>query len=401
MSELKLKALLKTAGANQNDLAVALGLSPATVAQFINHNAWPKSLDELDIKERICDFLEARGVMGEELVDAFDEKTGEPPSKTTHPVSRTAPINTHEEDSMLLRKQALSPKARQAFGLFRDPFADEAIQSHEDVFLSPSLRYVREAMWATAKHGGLLAVVGESGSGKTTLLRDLEDRIGRENQSIIVIKPYMLGAEDSDSRGKTLKASHIAEAIMATVAPLERPKSSPEARFAQLHRVLRESFAAGSRHCLVIDEAHALSVPTLKHLKRFFELELGFKKLLSIILIGQPELKAKLSERNQEVREVVQRCELVELAPLGEAALGEFLKFKFARVNKASAEVIDAAGIEALRGELTFTPARRDVSETVSLLYPLAVSNALVRCMNTAASIGAPIVTADVVRSVR
>ena len=37
-----------------------------------------------------------------------------------------------------------------------------------------------------------------------------------------------------------------------------------------------------------------------------------FKKLISIVLIGRPELKLKLSERNTEVREVVQRCEVVE-----------------------------------------------------------------------------------------
>ncbi|XLM22759.1 AAA family ATPase, partial [Chromobacterium piscinae] len=95
-----------------------------------------------------------------------------------------------------------------------------------------------------------------------------------------------------------------------------------------------ESHAAGYRHCLVIDEAHSLPIPTLKHLKRFFELELGFKKLLSIILIGQPELKVKLSERDAAVREVVQRCEMVELAPLEGGRLEEYLKFKLERMNK-------------------------------------------------------------------
>jgi len=67
-----------------------------------------------------------------------------------------------------------------------------------------------------------------------------------------------------DQKGKTLKATHIAEAIMATVAPLERPKSqTPRRRFRQLHQVLRESHAAGYRHCLVIDEAHSLPIPTI------------------------------------------------------------------------------------------------------------------------------------------
>ncbi|MFP4733744.1 AAA family ATPase, partial [Pasteurella multocida] len=84
----------------------------------------------------------------------------------------------------------------------------------------------------------------------------------------------------------------------------------------QLHRVLKDSARAGNQHVLIIEEAHSLPVPTLKHLKRFFELEDGFKKLLSIVLVGQPELKLKLSERNFEVREVVQRCEIVTLEPL-------------------------------------------------------------------------------------
>lgn len=300
---------------------------------------------------------------------------------------------------MLLRKQCLFQSARKHFGLFRDPFQED-IESHEDLFVSPDIRYVREAMWQTARHGGLLAVVAESGAGKTTLMRDLEDRIEREKQPILLIKPYVLAMEDNDQKGKTMKSTHIAEALMAAVAPLERPKSSPEARFAQLHRALKESHAAGFRHCLVIDEAHSLPIPTIKHLKRFFELEMGFKKLLAIVLIGQPELRAKLSERNQDVREVVQRCEMVELPPLDGARLDEYLKFKFERLGKPIDEVIDPSGIEALRARLTVARGGPGRPESVSLLYPLAVSNLLIAAMNLAAEIGAPVVNADVVKGV-
>lgn len=435
---LKLKNVLLKAGCKQADLAKALNVSQATVAQIVNHGEWPKSLDELDLQERICDFLEAKGVAPAELASVFEEvdpadvrerisaflaeigapqgisaadlasvleaKVSEPRAVLADTAARSVPkskpaTESNQEESMLLRKQTLFPAARKHFGLFRDPFQDD-IQSHEDMYVSPDIRYIREAMFQTAKHGGLLAVVAESGAGKTTLMRDLEDRIVRENQPILLIKPYVLGMEDNDQKGKTLKATHIAEAIMATVAPLERPKSSPEARFRQLHQVLRESHAAGYRHCLVIDEAHSLPIPTIKHLKRFFELELGFKKLLSIILIGQPELKAKLSERNQDVREVVQRCEMVELAPLDGGRLDEYLKFKFDRLGKPIGEVIDPSGIDALRAKLTITSTRRDRPETVSLLYPLAVGNLLTACMNLAAEIGVPTVTADVVKGV-
>jgi type II secretory pathway predicted ATPase ExeA len=304
---------------------------------------------------------------------------------------------------MLLRKQGLAPAARKHFGLFRDPLADE-VASHEDVFISPDIRYVREAMWQTARHGGFIAVVGESGSGKSTLRRDLIDRINREAQRIIVIEPYVLGMEDSDTKGKTLKAGHIAEAILAAVTPLASVKSSPEARFRQVHAALRDSRRSGSQHVLLIEEAHGLPIATLKHLKRFFELEDGFNKLLSIVLIGQSELRAKLSESDPAVREVVQRCEIVELQPL-DSRLEDYLRFKFDRAGKPLGEVADQGAVDAMRARLTTTKlglGRKGVGDgqAVSLLYPLAVNNLLTACMNLAADIGAPKVTADVVKEV-
>lgn len=427
---LKLKNVLQKAGCKQADLAKALNVSQATVAQIVNHGEWPKSFDAADLQERIRAFLAAAGAAPADLSSLFDEvdqadvrerisaflveigadpadlssvleaKVSEPRANAARSVPKSkSATESNQEESMLLRKQTLFPATRKHFGLFRDPFQDD-IQSHEDMYVSPDIRYIREAMFQTSKHGGLLAVVAESGAGKTTLMRDLEDRIVRENQPILLIRPYVLGMEDNDQKGKTLKATHIAEALMAAVAPLEKPKSSPEARFAQLHKALRESHTAGYRHCLVIDEAHSLPIPTIKHLKRFFELELGFKKLLSIILIGQPELKAKLSERNQDVREVVQRCEMVELSPLDGGRLDEYLKFKFDRLGKPIGEVIDTGGIDALRAKLTISSNRRERPETVSLLYPLAVGNLLTACMNLAAEIGVPTVTADVVKGV-
>ena len=390
---LKLKDVLAGLRLQQKALAKALDLSTASVAQLVNHNQWPKSLSADSIKEKVQGFLREHGASQQAIDTAFE--IAEPAR-----CSASAPQGDFQsmEEAMLLRRQGLFPAAKKHFSLFRDPFADD-VQSHEDVFVSPDIRYVREAMFQTAKHGGFMAVAGESGAGKSTLRRDLIDRISRESQPIIVIEPYVLGMEDNDQKGKTLKAAHIAEAILNTVAPLENVKRSPEARFRQLHRVLRDSRRAGNSHVLIIEEAHGLSIPTIKHLKRFFELEDGFKKLLSIILIGQTELKLKLSETNHEVREVVQRCEVVELAPL-DSRLEEYLKFKLGRLGKPLSEVIDASGVEALRAKLTISTNRRDRRDTVSLLYPLAVGNLLTASMNLAAEIGVPTVNADVVREV-
>ncbi|AMT90082.1 MULTISPECIES: ExeA family protein [Pseudomonas] len=392
---LKLKGILQDVGKPQAALAQSLGVSSAAVAQLVNHNLWPRRLEGEVLRGRIRAFLSASGVNDAAIAGAFDEAD----ALVLKPVAKPCVnVVSKEDDSMLLPKQTLQPATRKAFGLFRDPF--DELQSAEDMWVSPDIRYVREAMYQTARHGGFLAIEGESGAGKSTLRRDLVNRLAQNNDAVLVIEPYVLASEDNDTKGKSLKSTHIAESMMAAVAPLAKPKSSPEARFAQLHRALKESHAAGYRHCLVIEEAHSLPVPTLKHLKRILELEVGFTKLVSIIMIGQPELGVKLSERNADVREVVQRCERVTLAPVDRSRLKEFLTFRFERVGKALADVMDDGAVDAIVARLSQPTRHGGRDGSVSLLYPLAIGNLLIAAMNLAVQLGVPKVSADVVKGV-
>ncbi|MDR5611045.1 MULTISPECIES: AAA family ATPase [unclassified Arsenophonus] len=382
---LKLKTLLQQHNLTQAALARALDLSEATLAQIVNHHQWPKQ-DTDALKHRIRAWLRDQGIAAD---DCFDGVTLNGKEK--------CPLFSNEEDTMLLKKQVLLPATKKHFGLFRAPFDDNAVQGHDDVFLTPESRYVREALYQTARYGGFIAVIGESGSGKSTLRRDLVDRINREHAPVVVIEPYVLAMEDNDHQGKTLKAASLAEAIVHTLAPLEKLKRSPEARFRQLHRVLKDSSRAGYSHVLVIEEAHALPIPTLKHLKRFFELEDGFKKLLSIVLLGQPELGDKLSERLLAVREVVQRCEVIDLPPLDEH-LADFLDFKFKRVGGDMNNVLGPDAIPALRQRLSWLRPKKDTP--VSLLYPLAIGNLVTAAMNLAAQNAIPVIDANIIHSV-
>ncbi|WP_334313940.1 AAA family ATPase, partial [Pseudomonas aeruginosa] len=128
---------------------------------------------------------------------------------------------------MLMRKQVLLPATKKAFDIRRDPF--DELQSAEDIFINADIRYVREAMHQVAMHDGFLAVIGESGAGKSTLRRDLEHRL--EGTPVTVIQPYVLGMEDNDTKGKPLKSEHIAEAILAEIAPDQTPRNSSQARW--------------------------------------------------------------------------------------------------------------------------------------------------------------------------
>lgn len=388
---LKLKRLLLQIGQSQRDLAKHLELSPAAVTQIIKWGIYPKAMPSLQAD--ILGFCRKHGASDAALINIFASEDIEPGKLSTA-------ILTKEEKTMLLSKQTLSSAAKAQFKLFRNPFATE-LESADDVFFSGDARYVREGLWHTAISGGFIAVVGESGAGKTTLIRDLENNLFHQKKSVITIRPYVLGMEDNDKKGKTLKSAHIAEAIMTALAPHAKLRASPEARFRQLYETLRLSNGAGNAHCLIIDEAHALSIPTLKHLKRFYELELGFTKLLSIILVGQPELKDKLSEHNSEVREVVQRCEIIALAPLSSECLQDFLSFKLKRVGKNLSDVFEKDGIAALCAHLSFG-ARKNPKTGVapSLLYPLVISNFLTACLNLCAELGAQRINPDIIKGV-
>ena len=390
-----LKQLLKDHNVNQNTLSKPMCVSVSAVNLFVNHGQRPKKNPE-QFQAKFIELLEAKGIATDQIQQAIDAANAI--AANDQAASNDKADDTQQEQLMLLRKQTLTPAAKKHFKLFKNIF-DEPIRSAAELFNNSDINYVRESMWQAAKgNSSFIAVVGQSGAGKSTLRRELNDRIEREREPTIVIEPYPTGMEDNDLKGKTLKASHIAESILATLAPSTNAKRSPEARFRQIHNLLKESSRAGHHHLLIIEEAHSLPIPTLKHLKRFLELENGFTPLLSIILIGQDELKIKLAENNPEVREVVQRCEIVTLEPFTQTTLVDYLQHRCKAADRKLSDFIDESGLDAICTKLTRNVGRKNQHE--SLLYPLAVGNLITGAMNVAADLGAPVITGDLVMEV-
>lgn len=398
---INLKTVLARVGISQPEWARAIKqgrgrvrgkpLSHTAAAQILNWNIWPKLTDRAQIREQTEALLRARAVPEEILAtiwheDIYDE------ARNMHPVGhnwRAKQPAPHQSEIPHLETEMLSTAARKHFSIFKDPFVDD-VQSPDDVFLSAEQRYIREAMYTTAKHGGFLAVVGESGSGKTTLRRDLLDRIARESLPIVAIQPRSI------DKGK-LTAGSICEAIVRDLSQ-QKPRQSLEGKARQVEDILTGSSRSGNAHVLLIEEAHDLSVQTLKYLKRFWELEDGFKKLLAIILVGQPELKGMLDERvNYEAREVIRRCEIAELLPLN-GNLEEYLALKLKRIGKKPPEIFARDAYDAMRARLTLR--RRGSDGVISMLYPLVVNNLVVKAMNLCAEIGAEKIDAEVIKGI-
>lgn len=397
---LRLKSILVEHDLRQTDMCEAVSqfngrpLSKAASGLLMNWGNWPKQTPRHSIVEQIVAWLIRQGVPPAEAATAFeiDEEQagrGSPVIGAPHRATHTP----EEKDPTHIEPEMLTAQAKRAFSLFRDPFIDD-VQGPDDLYLSADQRYVREAMFQAARQGGwLMAVVGESGSGKSTLRRETIDRINREALPVTVIQPKAIDKTQ-------LNARHICEAILYDLQPNCKPKRSLEALSRQVEKGLAESGRAGYTHVLIIEEAHDLSIQTLKYLKRFWELEDGYRRLLSIVLIGQPELRNKLDERRYpDARELIRRCEVVELLPL-DSNLGEYLTLKFKRIGRDVSELLEQDAIDAMRERLSEVGRGVNRGEAISKCYPLVVNNLMTRCLNQAASMSAPRINADIVQGV-
>ena len=383
------KALFEETELSQREAAAKLGVSPALVNQLLNRGTLPKT-GWAGLKKGLASLLEERGAQTA-LVDYALGKLEQLAGDEDTPAGDTA----ESEEPMILKKQTLGMKARQAFNMVRNPLMPP--REAEDVYLSPEIRYVRDTMFDVATNGGFLAVVGESGSGKSTLREELVDLINAENGKTIIVEPYVLTMAEKESNGKPMLARHITEAVMSAVAPGESIPSSPEKQSQKLHRLLRSAYAAGTHYCVIIEEAHDLNRHTLKSLKRFLELKEGRHPLLSIILIGQTELGEKLNPADPWMREVVQRCDVLHIAPIEDVA--DFLRFRFARAGIDFGKIFTEDGVDAIKESLTVAQDRS--GNGVYMGYPLMIANMTIAALNLAASAGEKQVTADVVRMVR
>lgn len=366
-------------------------LSPSALTQILRHGQWPKTTDQEVIKAAVEKFMH-EFVPRKELMDMWNErKTGKENVKAEpKKIKKTKPPTLIID---LPEPEMLSQKAMTHFKLVRHPFENE-VRSEKDLFMSDDQVLFREAMVQASTGGSILAVIGECGAGKTAVRKGYIDYVQRIHPELVIIEPMVINK-------KRLTAEMIFEAI-AEELNLTKLSGGLEQRARKVNKALRNSCKAGNSHTLIIEEAHDLSNNAIKYLKRIWEMSDGYKNMLSVILIGQPELEQTLSPSNFEVREFAKRCNVMKFPPLGRS-LTEYIAHKFARCNINYLSVIDDQGIAALQmklqGKKSFGLNRPDSIEDVS--YPLNVNNLLVNAMNYAANYCEPKITADVINELK
>lgn len=402
---LKLKEVLISHGIAKTQMADHIlqrggrPMSRTAMSFLVNYGYFPKGTSEQDIKRQIEDYLAANGVRNDDFATIWEPMDEATSTHRAQPIgahlralsARPAPLRPKTvPDFDPMEIEMLSPAAKRHFKIFRDPFQDD-VASPEDVFMSDEQRYILEAMIQTAKAGGITAVIGESGSGKSTLRKLLQHRIARDNQNIRLIFPQSLDKTK-------LSTGAICTAIIKDIERDSTVRSGLEAQARQVKEVLVRSSRAGAKHLLMIEEAHDLSITTLKYLKRFYEIESddGFGRVLSIVLIAQPEMRIKLDvSRYPEAREFINRCEVATLSPLYDN-LRSYVTHKLERAGIKVDGLFSDDAFDAIKARWTkIDPASHAMKNN---LYPLIVNNTVTRALNRAAELGVPMVTGDLVR---
>lgn len=411
---LRLKSLLTRHAISQVDLGAAViqtsgaPMEKTGMNLLLNWGEWPKKTPEFSIKSQVEAFLRARGIPDAEIATAWetdDGVTSLPPGRRGHPdkklsvVAPAAAASTPEEDSLLLEPVMLKQAAKRHFKLTFDPFGHEP-QSSAEVYQGEEQRYVLASLQEAIANTRMVALVGESGSGKSTLWAYMRDQIDSAGQSVRIIQPIStaltVGA-DRDQRSRKQTGSAVLHSIIRTLDPAAKFRSGGEAMTEQAHELLAEKVSAGQRCVLVFEEGHDLSIAAIKQLKRFHEFKLGaFKRLLSIILLAQPELIRTLNRAGGEAREVANRMEIVRMLPL-ENELEAYVAHRLARGNAKPDQIFAPDALDMVRNLLV---GDRD-GQTVPMSYPLLVGNLLTRAMNIAAEIGAPRVDGAIVRDAK
>ncbi|MEJ6023527.1 AAA family ATPase [Ramlibacter sp. PS4R-6] len=189
------------------------------------------------------------------------------------------------------------------FGLKHEPFSI-APDPH---FLFMSERH-REALahllYGLGGGGGFVLLTGEIGTGKTTLCRLFLEQIPANCNVAYIFNPKLTVTELLQSIGEEF---HLPAPQGDTV----------KAHVDRLNGFLLQSHAAGRNNVLIIDEAQNLEPDVLEQLRLLTNLETRERKLLQIVLIGQPELRDMLAQPQLEqlAQRVIARYHLGALTP--------------------------------------------------------------------------------------
>ncbi|WP_095498017.1 ExeA family protein [Paraferrimonas haliotis] len=256
------------------------------------------------------------------------------------------------------------------YGLSEGPFSI----APNPKYLFQSARH-RDALthltYGLGETGGFVLLTGEVGTGKTTVSRTLLQQLPENTDTAFILNPSLTELE-----------------LLATLCDELGIKYPQQPSLKQLTDCISEFLSsnhqAGRNTVLIIDEAQHLRAEVLEQLRLLTNLETDTKKLLQVILIGQPELQQLL--RRKELRQLAQRITArYHLMPLTEKEVASYVGHRL-QVGGRAQPLFDAGAIKALHKASSGVPRLINLIAERSLLAGFANQLAVIDKKTVAAA---------------
>ena len=187
--------------------------------------------------------------------------------------------------------------------------------------------------YGIAAKKGFIAITGEVGTGKTTLLRKLMHEFESTVRFASIFNTLIT----------------FSDLLRVALRDLGVPTKEKDrlALIDELNAYLVEQFKRGHIVCLLIDEAQNLSEESLEGLRLLSNLETNKQKLLQIVLIGQPELNAKLDKPT--LRQLKQRIAVqCAIVPLNEEEVGSYINRRLEVAGHRGKDLFEVEAIQEI-----------------------------------------------------
>jgi MSHA biogenesis protein MshM len=208
-------------------------------------------------------------------------------------------------------------------------------------FSSQASQEALNTLLVAARAGeGFIKITGEVGTGKTLLCRQLLNSIGAEFQTAYVPNPYLspqglqreLAMELGADLSEVNRSAEMLHSYLLSRALMQR---------------LMELAREGRRVLVCLDEAQAMPLGTLESLRLLTNLETEKRKLMQVVVFGQPELDARLN--TPTIRQLRQRITFeYRLGPLTRPELARYLNHRMSIAGYQGAGAFSSAAVRLL-----------------------------------------------------
>jgi MSHA biogenesis protein MshM len=220
----------------------------------------------------------------------------------------------------------------------------------------PAQEALNTILTALSMGEGFIKITGEVGTGKSMLCRKVINSLDKSYKVALILNPYR------DPQSLFLELCHE----FGAVYPPKQIDNQYIVMQALASKIISLS-KKGNRVLICLDEAQAMPIETLETLRLLTNMESEKRKLVQIIIFGQPELDDKLS--HPSIRQLKQRITFsYKLNSLAKSHLAGYLRHRLMCAGHKDGEIFSARSIRYLYKESKAVPRVINIMANKALL---------------------------------